>query len=79
MKKRFQKYLQAARPEIIREKYRLFRICPSVLLGDRFIQTLFYMVCTGTPVIQGVTKRCRLSLLTNSGLVIRVQMRGARG
>jgi hypothetical protein len=27
---------------------------------------------------QGVTKRCRLSLLTNSALVIRVQMRGDR-
>ncbi len=25
---------------------------------------------------QGVTKRCRLSLLTNSALVMRVQMRG---
>jgi hypothetical protein len=25
---------------------------------------------------QGVTKRCRLSLLTNSALVLRVQMRG---
>jgi hypothetical protein len=29
-----------------------------------------------TGVIQGVTKKCRLSLLTNSALVIRVQMRG---
>jgi hypothetical protein len=28
---------------------------------------------------QGVTKRCRLSLLTNSSLVIRVQMRGDGG
>jgi hypothetical protein len=28
---------------------------------------------------QGVTKRCRLSLLTNSTLVIRVQMRGSCG
>ncbi len=28
---------------------------------------------------QGVTKRCRLSLLTNSALVIRVQMRGEGG
>ncbi len=28
---------------------------------------------------QGVTKRCRLSFLTNSALVIRVQMRGERG
>jgi hypothetical protein len=27
-------------------------------------------------MVQGVTKRCRLSLLTNSALVIRVQMRG---
>jgi hypothetical protein len=27
-------------------------------------------------LLQGVTKRCRLSLLTNSALVIRVQMRG---
>jgi hypothetical protein len=25
---------------------------------------------------QGVTKRCRLSLMTNSALIIRVQMRG---
>ncbi len=29
--------------------------------------------------IKGVTKRCRLSLLTNSALVIRVQMRGEGG
>ncbi len=28
---------------------------------------------------QGVTKRCRLSLLTNSALAIRVQMRGEGG
>ncbi len=28
---------------------------------------------------QGVTKRCRLPLLTNSALVIQVQMRGRRG
>jgi hypothetical protein len=28
---------------------------------------------------QGVTKKCRLSLLTNSALVIRVQMRGEGG
>jgi hypothetical protein len=28
---------------------------------------------------QGVTKRCRLSFLTNSALVIRVQMRGEGG
>jgi hypothetical protein len=28
---------------------------------------------------QGVTKRCRLSLLTNSALVIQVQMRGEGG
>ncbi len=28
---------------------------------------------------QGVTKRCRLSLLTNSALVLRVQMRGEWG
>jgi hypothetical protein len=28
---------------------------------------------------QGVTKRCRLSLLTNSALVKRVQMRGEGG
>jgi hypothetical protein len=27
-------------------------------------------------MVQGVTKRCRLSLLTNSALVIQVQMRG---
>jgi hypothetical protein len=34
--------------------------------------------CTGTPfpVLQGITKRCRLSLPTNSALVIRFQMRG---
>jgi hypothetical protein len=30
-------------------------------------------------IYQGVTKRCRLSLLTNSALVIRVQMRGEGG
>jgi hypothetical protein len=30
-------------------------------------------------VRQGVTKRCRLSLLTNSALVIRVQMQGDVG
>ncbi len=28
---------------------------------------------------EGITKRCRLSLLTNSALVIRVQMRGEGG
>ena len=28
---------------------------------------------------QGVTKRCRLSFLTNSALVIRVQLRGGKG
>jgi hypothetical protein len=31
------------------------------------------------PYNQGVTKRCRLSLLTNSALVIRFQMRGEGG
>ncbi len=30
-------------------------------------------------LVQGVTKRCRLSLLTNSALVIRDQMRGEGG
>jgi hypothetical protein len=32
-----------------------------------------------TTFFQGVTKRCRLSLLTNSALVIRAQMRGKEG
>ncbi len=31
------------------------------------------------PCSQWVTKRCRLSLLTNSALVISVQMRGEEG
>jgi hypothetical protein len=41
--------------------------------------------CQGKPLslpctrCQGVTKRCRLSLLTNSALDIRVQMRGEGG
>jgi hypothetical protein len=34
---------------------------------------------TGLVDYQGVKKRCRLSLLTNSTLVIRVQMRGEGG
>jgi hypothetical protein len=33
----------------------------------------------GETLLQGVTKRCRLSLLTNNTLVIRVQMRGEGG
>ncbi len=42
-------------------------------LGNNLISYCHVYVC------QGVTKRCRLSLLTNSALVIRVLMRGQWG
>ncbi len=43
------------------------------LLGPRY-PTMNW----GLPLFHGVTRRCSLSLLTNSALVIRVQMRGGR-
>jgi hypothetical protein len=43
----------------------------SYLVPVSLLRTVLYT--------RGVTKRCRLSLLTNSALVIRVQMRGEEG
>ncbi len=40
---------------------------------------LSVVIVLGMPSNQDVTKRCRLSLLTNSALAIRVQMRGEGG
>ncbi len=44
--------------------------------GEKTCKSLFTKADT---IDQGVTKRCRLSLLTNSALVIRVQLRGKGG
>jgi hypothetical protein len=49
------------------------------LSGSRLLFSLFLFLTLGYVVAQGVIKRCRLSLLTNSALVIRVQMRGEGG
>ncbi len=45
---------------------------------DRSLVPYFYGNPQGKHCTQGVTKRCRLSLLTNSALVIRVQKYGGR-
>ncbi len=59
-----------------------------LILGSPFKISIFHLSlvqvyplekCFYTRFIQEVTKRCRLSLLTNSALVIRVQMRGRGG
>jgi hypothetical protein len=48
---------------------------PSIILAGQTAAGQLVTVCS----MQGVTKRCRLSLLSNSTLVIRVQMRGEGG
>ncbi len=60
---------------------------PLITFYSKFLKTkmnalassFLYAVLGIFPSSQGVTKRCRLSLLTNSAVVILVQMRGEGG
>jgi hypothetical protein len=65
----------------VEAKYNEVQLMCVILFTVFWFLGKIYGVTIGSGVSehQGVTKRCRLSLLTNSTLVLRVQMRGEGG